>query len=933
MKRVLAIAFAVASISVAATFGQSGPADWREFRQCYPYHIQTIALSNPAGSGARTLIVSEPPPGASIASIAKADPLLARPVVVKHQVGTDGWVKDLVYEIPPVAPHQLAALIDRLSVELFATSYKSHALSIGGDSANRPVKLDYQITASQLDEWASSREEPFHAAGATTQQTIRHLIDAGRPGVFYSARPGMIAWVVPRRGDLSVFRRDARQFALDSDLIVGAIQGLTHFAIVARERQVPIDLLPPLRTETIFLLADVGEDDLAQSYDRFDFGAGKLADGRDWAPIYLSDALIDTEYGSLLNITDQLLKSWTNVGRVSYAGFSYPRPSRFPIEQPLYDLLKAPRLTFNWNTKGAGYLMGAENAQVFALNRTGALPVSYLPEGVPAKQGEETAKYEDLFYDFFAQVGDPNLARVVQYAALFQIFRHARITTLSSGVPVSRPHPEMVALVRTTQQALQNFLKADDAGLQKLAGNAGYKLSEAGLKTMRLAQASVNEYRRRDPNLAVLSGTLANPRGGAARMDAERLGAQLRPVGRLLLPPDDALRVYQQEAARESNRWIQTPSYVLSTSWRPEEITGGHNLDARVTQFETRLDVPKGTVAIRANARGERVVTLNPADASRMGDAVRIAAREDPAMVKGRVEQVLRTARAPVLPRDQALGLSRNLGAATHIGADRGFVPMQLGRTGYRGGWSLSGTEAPAEYRSVAAGSSGHFFVDRNPDYTYRVTVPGSNGMYVARSYDSAVDLVAQSIRAREAGAGPVTLFFTDVDKAEAGNFLRSVDVRSSAGARAKASAGFGRSRAGAIEDLRVALSRKYDFRAAKITESVTERLTGGGEQLRLTLEVPALEAARRPLLVRIILFFADRISDTTRRSVETIVNRILRQRAPAVAVSPLSGDEILRAIKTDLRLLHPDVDVDIRIGDAGDFYVAELGWERRDRT
>ena len=930
MKRVLAIAFALASISVASTSGKGGSADWREFRQRYPYHIQTIALSNPAETGARTLIVSEPPPGVSIASIAKTDPLLARPVVMKHRVGTDGWVKDLVYEIPPVAPHQLAALVDRLSVELFSTSYKAHALNIGDDGANRPVRLDYQITASQLNEWASSREEAFHAASATTERTIRQLIDAGRPGVFYSSRPGMIAWVVPRRGDLSVFRRDARQFALDSDLIVGAVRGLTHLAIVARERQVSIDLLPPLRTETVFLLADVGEDDLAQSYDRFDFGAGKLVDNQDWAPIYLSEALIDTEYGSLLNITDQLLKSWTSVGRVSYAGFSYPRPSRFPIDQPLYDLLKAPTLTYNWNTRGAGYLVESENAQIFALNRTGALSVSYLPEGVVSKQREATAKYEDLFYDFFAQVGDPNLARVVQYAALFQIFRHARITTPSSRVSVSRRHPEMEALVTLTQRALQNFLNADDAGLQNLAANAGYKLSETGLNRLRLAQASVSEYRRRDLNLSVLAETLANPRGGAFSWDAQQLGVQLRPVAEFLLPPDDAMDVYQQAAARESNRWIQTPSYVLSTSWRPEGITGGHNLDARVTQFEIRADVPKGTVAIRANPRGERVVTLNPADAPRIGDAVRVAAREDPALVKSRVEQVLRTTRAPVLPRDQALGLAPNLGTAAHIGVDRGFVQRQIGQTGYRGGWSLSGTQAPAEYRTAAAGSGGHFFVDRNPDYTYRVTVPGSNGTYVARSYDSAVDLVAQSIRSREAGAESVTLFFTDVDKAEAGNFLRSVEVRSSAGARAKAPAGFGRSRLGAIEDLRVALARKYDFRAARITESATERLASGGEQLRLTLEVPALEAARRPLLVRVILFFTDRISAAARRSVETIVDRILRQRAPALAALPLRGDEILGAIKADLRLLHPDIDVDIKIGGAGDFYVAELGGDRR---
>src|SRR5205814_1232991 len=161
------------------------------------------------------------------------------------------------------------------------------------------------------------------------------------------------------RQDLSRFTRDARQFVADSDLIVGAIPGSTHVAIVARERQLTLDALPPLRTETILLLASVDEDELAQSYERNLFGAGKLETNDDWAPIYLSDALIDTEYGSLLNITDQLLKSWTNVGRVKYSTFVYPDPAAWPFQRPLPELLGSRSLTYNWNTKGVGYALAS----------------------------------------------------------------------------------------------------------------------------------------------------------------------------------------------------------------------------------------------------------------------------------------------------------------------------------------------------------------------------------------------------------------------------------------------------------------------------------------------------------------------------------------------------------------------------------------------
>jgi hypothetical protein len=42
--------------------------------------------------------------------------------------------------------------------------------------------------------------------------------------------------------------------------------------------------------------------------------------------------------------------------------------------------LDLEEVVYNWNTNGAGYILGSESDQVFALNRTGALPVTYLTD-------------------------------------------------------------------------------------------------------------------------------------------------------------------------------------------------------------------------------------------------------------------------------------------------------------------------------------------------------------------------------------------------------------------------------------------------------------------------------------------------------------------------------------------------------------------------
>src|ERR1041385_3597760 len=75
--------------------------DWREFRKEFPFHIQTIAVSEPSQSETQTVIISEPPPSATLQGMRLVAPtIMAEAVVKQHPVGIDGWVKDVVTSCP-----------------------------------------------------------------------------------------------------------------------------------------------------------------------------------------------------------------------------------------------------------------------------------------------------------------------------------------------------------------------------------------------------------------------------------------------------------------------------------------------------------------------------------------------------------------------------------------------------------------------------------------------------------------------------------------------------------------------------------------------------------------------------------------------------------------------------------------------------------------
>ena len=51
----------------SVVLAQGGHSDaWQQFRQKFPYHIQTVAISTPTSAGKRAIIISEPPPAITL---------------------------------------------------------------------------------------------------------------------------------------------------------------------------------------------------------------------------------------------------------------------------------------------------------------------------------------------------------------------------------------------------------------------------------------------------------------------------------------------------------------------------------------------------------------------------------------------------------------------------------------------------------------------------------------------------------------------------------------------------------------------------------------------------------------------------------------------------------------------------------------------------
>lgn len=481
------------SVAIESTEA-AGAADsiYKDFRKKFRFHYQTIGMASFADSS-RMILLSDIPPHFETDSIAAIFAKFTHKTELrKHPIGYDGYVTDVVILLGNATQENCEGLIRRLNRELFFSDYKPMVMTLPAEEKRRyfaKESIDYQITLEEFNNWFIEEGEGFmHLDDTNTVLTVSDIFAQRAQGVYFSQEPGFVAWAVAKDTDIAPQVGDIRQFTLDADLILGALADSSTLVIIGRERQSPLHELPPLQIESILLLASTTEKDLSQSLDINDLMAGKMVNGRDWCPTYLSKELENTEFGDLMTITDVLLKDWSERGTIQEGYYRYPEPGYYPFDKPLFRKLGLNELVYNWNTAGAMYAIDRQsdgtqasrlqNYTIYTLGRTGSLPVSYFNS--QERSQSIGYRYEAQAYHYFATLGCTDLARVVQYTALYQLFIDNNISY--SGNTYSSPNKKAFLLYKPTTELLNK--------IRSLSGE------EIALLADSLAQRSFRSYQR-----------------------------------------------------------------------------------------------------------------------------------------------------------------------------------------------------------------------------------------------------------------------------------------------------------------------------------------------------------------------------------------------------------------------------------------------------
>lgn len=299
---------------------------WQDFRAKNPYNYQTVGIKQ-YNDNSYNIIISEPSNSVTEEDLQDFFKKYNCNIkTFKHEMGYDGWLKDAVVSFNDIKSSKIPMMSFKLFELLYGTGYKAALMDIDSIPEHLDYSsdnLNYQVSEEELRTWfINDGEALININDDSKLLTIADVLrkSSSESELYYSKNAGFVIWAIDRSANLNEkdFNKKARMFSIDSDLIFGAIANDDRIAIIARERTIPLYELPPMRQEMLLVLATTSKDELSQSYERNNIFAGKLKGGKDYAPILLSDELWHTEYGNILNITDQMLKSWSENGKIEY---------------------------------------------------------------------------------------------------------------------------------------------------------------------------------------------------------------------------------------------------------------------------------------------------------------------------------------------------------------------------------------------------------------------------------------------------------------------------------------------------------------------------------------------------------------------------------------------------------------------------------------
>jgi hypothetical protein len=413
---------------------------WAELRRTHPFPWQGLVATRLAGDEV-ALIVAEPPaaiPSKQLSAlVGAAFGKDLRALRGRWSIGTDGWVEDLVL-VTRVSSREGRLLDDPLFRDrvallhhaLFGTTFGAH-LVIAGESSQRDslAPPNIHVTPPELRSWLRDEKLLWQRLNAVRDEprAWSELATDRASGTFASNDASLVLLTFPdevlrHAQSLEMLRKPFREFAVASDAVVGGMQTKTgQIAIVGRRRTSSVEALPPMRFETFAMLATQNQDLLTQSLQP-DAGHERRM------IVKLAPPLQNTELGALLHTSDQLLKSWSEAGRLQYQYFNYPKPASYPFkDEPLSAVLRNDArgrpLVAIWMADAASVIVEGADATTLTATRSAALPVAYGVQGGAPDTGNTMERYSRAANDHFARLRDPILARVVQYAMLHQLVR------------------------------------------------------------------------------------------------------------------------------------------------------------------------------------------------------------------------------------------------------------------------------------------------------------------------------------------------------------------------------------------------------------------------------------------------------------------------------------------------------------------------------
>ena len=390
---------------------------WREFRAIHPFGFQTVGLKHYGDTC--VFVMSEPNNWVKDNDLRQLFNKHNGQLIIRTQLyGIDGQLTDAIGCAKLDSIHFLQ-LEKELFTLLYRTAYKPFYTDLDHPSEHvffSEVPLNYSYTWERLKSTRFLTQFPNDSIG---EMSIPRLCNFGMTKtneIFYSKHRGFVVWVIAENIDYqndSTFLVNARKFVLDSDLICGTFRSINRIAIIGREREVPVNILPPLRSETILSLASNIEN-LSLVFNKDSIKI--INDTLNATPIKMSSLLIDIELGNLLVMTDIFLKSWSENGKVKEYIINYPQPNSYPFPYGVSHALgDSTRLIWNFENVEAGY------SGFYPVIQTGSLPPTYWSANDSLMMMQNAMN--NIAYNYFAKLNCPDLVRVTMYMALHRIFQ------------------------------------------------------------------------------------------------------------------------------------------------------------------------------------------------------------------------------------------------------------------------------------------------------------------------------------------------------------------------------------------------------------------------------------------------------------------------------------------------------------------------------